>query len=179
MAAQLVRMSMSDKRFEEISQHVRQSYPNSCILWVDEIDNAFLRDSYEVRKEAMIAERGADVVKELTLFHGTSERAALQIAKGGFDVSYSKIAVYGSGTYFASAASMSMYYTKDNKEKICFMLMNKVLLGTTAQYGSSAPINTKIHDNSVNTPVNPTIIVSPYNDGALPQYMIAFYRNAK
>lgn len=177
--AQLVRMSMSDKRFEEISQHVRQSYPNSCILWVDEIDNASLRDSYQLRKEAMIAERGEAVVKELTLFHGTSERAALQIAKGGFDVSFSKIAAYGLGTYFASAASMSMYYTKDNKEKICFMLMNKVLLGTTAQYGSNAQINTKIHDNSVNVTLNPTIVVSPYNDGALPQYMIAFYRSAK
>jgi flavin-dependent thymidylate synthase len=35
---------MSDKRYDKIEEGIRKSYPNSCILWIEEIINPELED---------------------------------------------------------------------------------------------------------------------------------------
>lgn len=177
--ASLKSVPMSDKRYDEVSQYVRQSYPQSCILYVDEIINPSLSEAYEWQKEQLIKLRGKDVIKERILFHGTSEACAQSIAVRGYDIDKNKVAAFGLGTYFATTAIYSLGYAKDNQQKECFMLVNKVLVGNMGMYGSHQPIKTDLHDNSGNHPTNPSIIVSPYNNGAVPQYIIAFYKHAK
>lgn len=177
--ATLTRMSMSDKRYDQISAQVRQSYPNSCILWVDIIDNPTLEKLYQQRLDSLKTKRGANIVTEAELFHGTSEECAELIARNGYDVSCNRVAAYGLGTYFGASARTSMMYMKDNKEKVSFMLLNKVIMGSKFRYGNHQAINTDVHDNSVDNLGRPEIVVSPYNDGARPLYIIAFYRYAK
>jgi hypothetical protein len=177
--AYLTPLSMSDRRYDEISEAVRQSFSNACILYIEEIQNQYLSDAYESRKQLMTAARGQDVVKEMTLFHGTSEECANSIAHRGYDCEKNTVSAYGKGTYFAPAAYTSIFYAKDNRNKESFMLMNKVLIGVTEHYGGGVTINTVLHDNSVNNKLNPTIVVTPYNDGALPLFLIAFYKHAK
>lgn len=175
----LLSVSMSDPRFDKVSALVRESYPKSCILWIDEIINPRLVQAYEARKEALKELRGAENIKEEELFHGTSEESARAIAVTGFDVQKNITAAYGRGTYFGSTAQISLSYMKDNSERISFMLLSKVIMGIQSVYGSSQQINTSKHDNSVAKFDNGRIVVCPYNDGALPMYIIAFYKHAR
>lgn len=177
--ATLVPVSTSDKIYDTISARVRQSYPNSCIVWIDKIENPVLEQAYMDRHAALCEKRGKHEVSEALLFHGTDEAAAHSIANNGYDVTYSKVAAYGKGTYFATTASYSLGYTKNNTNGLCFMLFNKVLIGSKTRCGSNQSIDTNHHDNSVDNIAQPSIVVCPYNDGALPTYIIAFYRNAK
>ena len=177
--AYLVPLSMCDRRYSEISAAVRESFPNACILYIEEVQNQYLVDAYESRKRIMIEARGQNVVTEMTLFHGTSEACAHSIVHRGYDCEKNTVSAYGKGTYFATAAGTSIFYAKDNNNKESFMLMNKVLIGVTEEYRSGMQINTVLCDNSVNRKLNPSIVVTPYNDGALPLYLIAFYKHAK
>lgn len=177
--ATLKAVPMSDKRFDEVSKLVRESYPKSCILWIDEVVNPPLETAYAARKEALCKLRGSHIIKEMQLFHGTSEESAMNIARNGYDVAKNVVSAYGKGSYFARKASTSFSYMKDNQEKVSFMLLNKVLMGIAATYYGGT-INTALHDNSVDTlGLYPNIVVSPYNDGAVPLYVIAFYKYAK
>jgi hypothetical protein len=58
---------MSDKRFDEICNLVRESYKNSCILFIDEVENPDLYSRYLEYKSTVEANRGA--VDEKLLFH--------------------------------------------------------------------------------------------------------------
>ena len=177
--ASLQPLLMSDKRYDEISARVRKSYPNACILYIDEIINPALKEAYEFQKAELQRIRGPDKIKELSLFHGTSEKCALSIATSGYDVSKNRVAAFGLGTYFAPDAATSLGYVKDNEKKESFMLSNLVLIGSIGMYGSNQEIITDVHDNSVNNMMHPTIFVTPYNHGALPQYLIAFHKYAR
>ena len=75
---------MSDKRYDKIEEGIRKSYPNSCILWIEEIINPELEELYKTQKAEIEAKRGK-TCKELQLYHGTKEEYANSIIKNGFD----------------------------------------------------------------------------------------------
>jgi poly [ADP-ribose] polymerase 7/11/12/13 len=168
---------MSDKKYERIEQAIQKSYPNSCILWIEEIKNLELEVGYAKQKVEIISKRGS--CEELELFHGTREQNINIIINEGFDPSLNKTSAYGKGTYFAKNALYSRDYSPPSNEEISYMFLCSVLVGEKNIYGCNKYIDTKYHDNSVDNKHSPTIYVTPYRYGAVPRFVVAFYRNAK
>lgn len=168
------RVGLYDPIYDEISNKIRETYKNVCVLWVDKINNEKLTNKYEMRKKEIKEKRGD--VKELKLFHGTSEKCAESIIINGFDVSKNIKSAYGKGTYFSTSASMSQTYSKSSNDKCSFIFLSKVLIGNCCDGNTDRKINTNIYDNFVNNSISPSIYVTPYNDGALPLYLISFYK---
>ncbi len=178
MAAQTTRyVEMSEKLYDEISGRVRASYPNSCIVWIEENLNSELQAAYEVRKAA-IAEACGGNPREVQWFHGTREEVVNTIAVGGFDPSCSKIAAYGAGTYFAKDASYSFSYMRPGKEDISYMFLCDVLLGKATQ-GMPNRFCPDGYHSQVNGVTAPTIASVPWADSAYPKYIIAFHKSAR
>lgn len=171
---------MSDKRYGEISDRIRKDYPNSCILFIDEVVNPYTRQAYEQRKETIAAARGGSAsVEEAPLFHGTHANLIDRIAEEGFDPTKNVAAAYGPGTYFAKSAAYSFHYMKSaDKNGISYMFMCDVLIGKKIIYNSQVRDRSD-YDNSVDNVQAPTIIVTPYCDGAYPRFIIAFHKSAK
>jgi len=67
---------------------------------------------------------------------------------------------------------------KPNKAGISFMFYCDVLVGKSCLGSPSLTINTEKYDSAVNNLESPTIIVTPYPNGALPKYIIAFHKSA-
>lgn len=164
---------MSDARYDQISAKIRISYPNACILFIDQVDNYDLSENYNNRKKDIEEKRG--FVEEMQLFHGTRANLIDKIAAEGFDPSKSVVAAFGPGTYFATTAAYSFNYMKTtDKTGVSYMFLADVLVGKKIRNGADLDF-----DNYVDNPLNPSIIVTPYNDGAYPKYVIAFHKNAK
>jgi len=167
-------LSLSDKKYDEISKRVRESFPNSCILWVDAIKNPEL----EIRHNALfktIQEKYPEA-HTLELFHGTTEAAAGSICSNGFITEYNTTSAYGKGTYFAKNASYSFGYSTKNsaRNEILFMLLCDVIVGKIEQGKNNEKITA---DTAVDSIYNPSIYVSPYDAGGIPKYLIAFHKN--
>jgi len=160
---------MSDKRYDQIYERIQESYPNACVLYIDEVINEPLLCAYKTRKEQLKAE-------EKQLFHGTSDNLIDVIAEMGFDPTKNKTAVYGYGVYVAKNARYSFTYMKSESE-VSYMFLADVLVGrlTTGKRRSE----TYNWDNNVDNITNPSIYTTPYPDGAYPRYIIAFHKNAK
>ena len=160
---------MSDKRYDQIYERIQESYPNACVLYIDEVINEPLLCAYKTQKEQLKAE-------EKQLFHGTSDNLINIISEMGFDPTKNKAAVYGYGVYFAKNARYSFTYMKSEGE-VSYMFLADVLVGrlTTGKRRSE----TYNWDNNVDNITNPSIYTTPYPDGAYPRYIIAFHKNAK
>lgn len=171
-------ITMANPIFDELSKYIENSYPNACILYIDEVINEKLAKQYETRKAYLISKRGAENIKEMRLFHGTKAGVIDTIAENGFQKKYNKVSAFGKGTYFSTTATYSKDYSdRDNKE-VSYMFVCDVLIGNCTVVNGPNELNTKSYDNSVNSAVNPTIYVTPYDDGCLPRFLIAFYKNA-
>jgi hypothetical protein len=169
-------VEMSEKLYDEISARVRKSYPNSCIVWIEENINPALRANYE-RLRDEISARVPDS-KEVQFFHGTKEENINSILAGGFDATLNKTSAYGKGTYFARDAMYSYSYMHPGKEQISYMFLCDVVLGkpTLGQANTQIP---KGYDSFVDRLQDPSIVVTPYDAGAFPRYIIAFHKSAK
>lgn len=172
-------VSTSSKLYDEISFKIRESYPNACILYIDEVINPELYDAYMTKKHELITLRGDLSVTEKLLFHGTSYKNINSIATTGFLTGKNKISVYGRGSYFSMMASYSKDYSVSYTDDISYMFLCDVIIGKCGIYRNLGVINTDIHDNSINSAHNPTIYVTPYDPGAYPKYLIAYHKNAK
>lgn len=168
---------MSSKIYDDISSLIKKSYPNSCILYIDEVMNPGLLHNYLNKKHELENLRGIENIKELQLFHGTNHRNINSIALCGFQTKYNKTSAYGIGTYFATNAMYSVNYTNINND-ISYMFLCDVLIGVLTNVTHNCIIDTNKYDNSVNSLVNPTIYVTPYDNSAYPKYLIAFHKNA-
>ena len=175
----LTQVPMSDPIWDTVSDVLQKSWPNMCICWIEKNENNALMEFYVIRKERMIAMRGESNVKEMTLFHGTKEASVDAICQNGFQVSMNRVSAYGKGTYFSPSAQMSNGYTDKSKNtEMSYMFVCKVLFGKCKVGTSNETIDTILYDNTVNTLKNPTIITTPYDDGAYPEYIVAYYKNA-
>jgi hypothetical protein len=158
---------MDNKKYSEISKRIYESFPNACILYIDEVVNDNLLLQFENKKK--------EIGKVLQLFHGTHNELIDIIAENGFDPTKNRTSAFGYGTYFALNAKYSFSYMKSNEE-ITYMFLADVLIGKLA---TKKPKGTTGWDNNVDNLNSPTIYTTPYPDGAYPRYIIAFHKNAK
>jgi poly [ADP-ribose] polymerase 10/14/15 len=167
---------MKEPIYDTISKRIRESFPNSCIVWIEENQNPTLLANYEVRKNE-IAKVAS--VNELHWFHGTKEENITKIAMEGFDPTCNKTSVYGKGTYFAKNASYSNSYMVPNSQGISFMFLCDVLMGKPCMGRSNLQIETNLYHSALDNFQTPTILVSPFADAAYPKYIVAFHKDAK
>ena len=114
---------MSDKNYDILVNSLRESYPNACVLYIDRVNNKALLESFIKYRDSL------EKPNEQRLYHGTSEYAVRSICNEGYKEKYSKVKVYGHGTYFSSAGSYSKNYADVTGNGESFMLVNRVLLG--------------------------------------------------
>ena len=147
----------SDKRYSQIENRIQQSYPNACILYIDEVINDSLYQRFLTRKDLIKA-------TEVQMFHGTHEKNIPLIAKNGFDPKLNVRSSYGAGVYFAENAIYSKnYMTSKDPNEPTFMFLASVLVGKIG-----------IDNNK-----GPNMLTTLHPDGAYPRYIIAFHKNAK
>lgn len=174
----LTPISLSDPMFDVLSEAIAKGYPDSCILWIDRVDNAVLRERYNTYKSILEETIGKDNVKELQLFHGSTQQAIQAIVHNGFDASMNRTSAYGIGTYFAVSAGYSKDYAKQTKnDGISYMILCDVCVGRICQGSNNISIDASRYDNFVNNTVNPTIYVAPHDNSTCPAYIIAFHKN--
>jgi Poly(ADP-ribose) polymerase catalytic domain len=162
-------IELSDKLFDEITAKIRKSYPNACVLYIDEIINYGLLEAYENRKSKM------PTARELQLFHGTKSSNISSIIENGFKTEYNRTSAYGIGTYFSVYANYSKNFTNIDKGGISYIFLCDVLVGECERTRGGTPIR---KDNSVDDLLNPTMYVTPYDDACYPRYLVAFHKNA-
>lgn len=172
-------VSLASQIYDDITKLIRISYPNACVLYMDEIINDNLLSKYHQRKTNIEELRGKENVRELLLFHGTKVDCINNIATNGFMKTFNKTSAYGKGTYFSTKASYSSNYTDKDKTDISYMFVCDVIIGKCTVVNGPHEIDTKHFDNSVNNGISPEIYVTPYDDGAYPRYLVAFHKNAK
>lgn len=174
--ATLCNIPLSDKRYDEVVAMIRRSYPNACVLWVDQVENTILEDRYESFKIVLKEQYGN--VEERLLFHGTKEYNIKSIADNGFDRTKNVTSAYGKGTYFAKEANYSKNYSTLSYDDISFMFVCKVALSIPCQGRGYSEIDKSKYNYAVDNLLNPTIFVVPDDEAALPVYIVAFYKNA-
>ena len=166
---------MDNKRYDTISDLIYKSYPQACILYIDEVVNRGLESAFEDRKAVIAANRGLVDVQQM--FHGTKEENINKIARWGFDPTLNTRSAYGYGVYFARDASYSKEYMHASEpKKPTFMFLADVLIGTKKQGGCKGDSS---YDNNCDSFDNPRIITTVYSDGAYPRYIVAFHKEAK
>lgn len=168
---------------------VKDKFSQTCFGYtiekIERIQNAFLWDSYQIRKKHMDVKNGrAD--NERILFHGTDANAVPHVNHHGFNRSYAgKNAVsYGKGTYFAVDARYSAkdeYSTPDSNGRK-HVYVARVLTGdyTFGYRGLITPPaknpsnSTDVFDSVVDNIQHPTLFVVFSDNQAYPEYLITF-----
>lgn len=147
----------SDKEYSKIESRIQESYPNACILYIDQVFNDSLYQRYLTRKDIIGA-------TEVQMFHGTNEKNIQPIITNGFDPKLNVRAVYGPGVYFAKNARYSREYMFSSKPgQPTYMFLADVLVGK----------------EGVDNHRGPDILTTVHADGSFPRYIIAFHKEAK
>jgi hypothetical protein len=176
--ANLTALNMADSKYNDISDKVHFSFPNSCILWIDRISNTILEEQHETLFENIKKNRPDIVVDKKELFHGTTELVSKIICEDGFETSFNKTSAYGKGTYFAKDAKYSFEYSsRGSKDDIVYMLLCSVIVGKSVCGSHNMEIDKLEADNSVDRIIDPKIFVTPYDKGGIPKYLIAFNKS--
>ena len=150
-------VSMSDPTYTWIENRVLESYPNACLLYIDEVINPVLYEKFLLRKQLINA-------TEVQMFHGTHENNIRPIVMNGFDPGLNKRKAFGPGVYFAKNAKYSSDYMMSSKPgEPTFMFLADVLEGKVG----------------VDNHIGPNILTTVYKDGSYPRYIIAFHKTAK
>jgi hypothetical protein len=172
-------VELSDPIYEEVTQRIRLTYPHACVVFVESVHNEFLEAQFEDLKRKLEEKRGPGIIKILSLFHGTTEKAVNNIIAEGFDPEYNKTSAYGIGTYFSAEAKTSSTYARDRKEELQYMFLANVIDGIRTTTAANQKTDTEKYDLSVSsTAALPTICCTPYRYGAIPRYLIGFHRFA-
>lgn len=153
---------------------ITESYPNSCVLWIDEISNKKLYATYMQQKETLTKIYGK--VSEFSLFHGTKYDCVDAIADEGFKAKMNITSVYGNGTYFATTSSQASLYMRTLTD-VCYMFLSDVLVGTKSytKMKTGAPGEVLV-DKMKDTCIFACIFVVPEDSSTYPRYIIAFHR---
>lgn len=168
---------LSNKDYTDIETSILQSYPKGCILYIDRVINDNLDEKFQSCLKSLQEKRGEQKIFIKRLFHGTRTDNINSIADNGFKVTANIRSAYGIGTYFSTNASYSRDYTDMDKDDISYMFVCDVLIGNQDIILGSKKIPENL-DNSVNDRKTPTIYVTPYDNGCIPRFLVAFYKNA-
>ncbi len=170
---------LSDPDYDMICKRILESYPKACIVYAERVLAPHLESPFQSLKESLEAKRGSEKISTSFLFHGTSEKAIQPIIEGGFDPHFNTKSAYGIGTYFSPMASMSSTYTKEkSRDDLSYMFLAEVIIGNKTTAGNSQIIDTNNFDISMNSLSDPTIYCTPYKDGAIPRFVVGFYKYA-
>ena len=162
----LVPISLSSKIYDDILLKLRESYPNVCVLYIEEINNDNL-----LRKFNQFTTNND--ATEAFGWHGTSYENALLIAEKGFNPALNMRSAYGKGTYIAKHAHYSKSYAPPtNHGDISSMLYCKFAYKKLTRGSNIDPVNAGCDNVST-----PSIFVVPNADAVLPLYLVAFYKN--
>lgn len=161
--------------FDMISCLVRETFPQSCIVWIEKNHNLWLKQLYDDYRQKL------SPTNERMLFHGTSEPIARSIMKEGFDPTKCVSACNGVGIYFSPAAQVSASYSRGKQDQnsnidLAFMLCCDVALGTSCRLGWNQKIPQGF--NSGESYQTPPEYVIDKREAAYPKYLIAFYPDA-
>lgn len=168
---------------------VKDKFSQTCFCYtiekIEKIQNAFLWDSYQIRKKHMDVKNGrAD--NERILFHGTDANAVPHVNHHGFNRSYAgkNAAAYGKGTYFAVDACYSAKdkYSRPDSNGRKHVYVARVLTGDYAlgHKGLITPPaknpsnSTDLFDSVVDNIQHPTLFVVFSDNQAYPEYLITF-----
>ena len=168
-------VEMKEHIYDTISKRIRESFPNSCIVWIEENENTHLYSAYEARKKEIAK---VSSINEMQWFHGTREENITKISIEGFDPTFNKASAYGKGTYFAKNASYSNSYMVPNAQGISFMFLCDVLMGKPCMGSPGHIIDVNLYHSAVDNFHGPSILVTPLADASYPRYIIAFHKDA-
>ncbi len=167
-----------DKEYDEIcADFTTKMKKDICISEVYKIMNPKLVENYEACKAEITAKRGKEP-EEILVYHGTTYSSACNIATTGFLSAYSRINLFGIGTYASKDPKMALTYCKDVKSEddFNFIFVCKFLKGTYKLYSSGQIIDKSLYDYSGSG--DDTILVTPYDSGILPIYLLRYYKFA-
>ena len=167
-------------------KHVSDHFRLTCRSTIDKIElcvNTVKWDAYCYKKRILTRglARGAN---EQLAFHGTDSAVIDSICMHGFNRSYSTVAVYGHGTYFARHASYSAAprYAKPNARGqqqmlFCRILAGEPCRGTQGMRQPAAKPSGVLHESMVDSLANPSIYVlsAGSDDCAYPEFRITFH----
>jgi len=109
---------------------------------VRRIQNSFLIHMYNAERKNTITLRGAAMLNETTVFHGTGKTnpESIALSKPGFMVEYSKESgFYGRGFYFSERPCYShhySHYTYEGNVKVFHLLVCRVICGASKNMGT-------------------------------------------
>jgi len=165
-------LEMSDPMYDKIENAIRETYTNSCIIWIEKIHNPQLKLEFNTYYKTL-SEPNIKM-----LFHGTNSKIARIIISEGFDSSKNKVSAHGLGTYFSTRAVYSKQYcTKLKDEDYSLMLICAVATGKFCQGIANKPIPDG-YDSAVDIVRKPDMYIVNKRCAALPTYLVAFYMNA-
>jgi Poly(ADP-ribose) polymerase catalytic domain len=164
-----------NKEYDDITKSFRESMgsENICVSAIYKIENPLLECRFNERAASITAARNSKP-EVVNVFHGTTLKAAANIVNTGFDPTYSTIAAYGKGTYASPSARTAVIYCKDVKQQSDFSMIFRCrfLKGKHGFASSSNKIDTDVIDYCGRG----DILVTPYADGIIPDYLICYYQ---
>ena len=162
--------------YDKVASDLKRSLKceDICISVLLRVKNPALEAEFQHTAAAITEKRGGKVPEIVDVYHGTTMDSAESIAEKGFDPAYSKVAAYGKGTYASPSAKMALGYCKDVKERSDFSMLFKCkfLKGKYGATANGSHIDTAVADYSGSG----EILVTPYKNGILPEYLICYYK---
>ncbi|XP_028919137.1 protein mono-ADP-ribosyltransferase PARP14 isoform X1 [Ornithorhynchus anatinus] len=181
----VVPLRQGSREYQNVQARFCQTCSKFRIITIDRIQNLYLWQSYQVKKQSMDTKKdGAS--NERQLFHGTAPNTIDHINKMGFNRSYAGLhaALLGNGTYFAVNANYSANdtYSKPNIQGIKFMYLARVLTGefcvgwqgliTPPAKNTQDP--TDLYDTVTDQLTAPSMFIVFNDTQAYPEYLIKF-----
>ena len=163
-----------NKEYDEVVGRFRKAYGKEEIgvTAIYKLSNPALQEAF-LNRQRRITELRSKAVDVVEVYHGTSMTAAAAIVNTGFDPSRSQTAVYGKGTYASPNAYYAQRYCKDvkGKQDYSMIFLCRFLKGTHGTTPSDTPIDTTRMDYCGAD----SILVTPYADGIIPDYLLFYY----
>ncbi len=178
MSYNLSLINPSSKMFDELMDIISKSAPNECVISIEKVENEILSKRFEERKKELEEKyKGKQEIKTVTVFHGSRDfNSVKNILLDGFDASFSRVAAFGIGTYFAKNYAYSKSYSGKNVDykvmMICDILVGKKVLGNGK---NNNILDEKQGDVFVDNISNPSIYSVPNNSQSIPRYVVQFY----
>ncbi|XP_053143016.1 protein mono-ADP-ribosyltransferase PARP14 [Hemicordylus capensis] len=172
--------------YKMVEARFRNRCPTFKIEKIERIQNPFLWQSYQVKKQEINKKNGHDN-NEKILFHGTPGSTVTLINQTGFNRSYAgkNAAALGNGTYFAVHADYSAHdtYSLPDGSGKKYMYVARVLTGKycIGKQGLITPPpkqtgGVDLYDSVTDNIANPSVFVIFYDAQAYPEYLITFRR---
>lgn len=154
---------------------------------IERVEVSGQNPKYEVALWTKCNDLGRERSKvEKYLWHGSDYDTTNSIIAKGFDRSYSKVAAYGKGTYFARDSRYSATqerYCPTDIDGYKYILLCKVIVGDSVKGEQSMQTIPSKADNNeydafVDNPENPSIYVTWRDYTAIPMYRLKFKRKS-